>query len=203
MLHQPLGFKPKFYWDETAGVKEDKPMLVKLVQSANQRGNMPGKCPSVFGFTVGYTVPFADGSHYVLWRVIPAGVELRQNPLIFTPAPKGSPLKAVLPEEGEETPKEKETEQPKEKLEKAEETEMPPEKNEPSFVVKYIPLPLTGSSPPAMPVGVTFVTQRNNHRIVWNVLPSGETFAKGLLILNPWEAEDVESSPAKRWWQKS
>lgn len=201
--HQPLGFKPAFYWDETAGLKEDKPMLVKLVQSANQRGNMPGKCPSAFGVTVGYTIPFQSGSHYVLWRVIPAGVELRQNQLIFTPAPKGSPLKAVKPEEAKETPQEKETERPKQKPKEAEEKEVSAEKSEPSFAIKYVPLPLTGSSPPAVAVGVTFVTQRENHRLVWNVLPGGEALAKGLLILDPWEAEEVESPAAKRWWRKS
>ena len=199
-LYQPLGFKPKFYWDETAGVKEEKPMLVKLVQSSNLRSAMPGKCPSAFGVTVGYTIPF-DASHYVLWRVIPAGIELRQNQLIFTPATKERALKAVLPEAIEETPEEPETK--KEKPEETKEKEIAPETSEPSFVVKYLPLPLSSKSPPAVPVGVTFVTQRNNHRVVWNVLPGGEALSKGVLLLNPWEAEEMEAAPAKRWWQKS
>lgn len=202
-LYQPLGFKPKFYWDETAGMKEEKPMLVKLVQSASQRQAMPGKCPSAFGLTVGYTLPCHWNSHYVLWRIIPAGIELRQNQLIFTPAGKGSPIRAVrpeAPEEVEETPKEKEN---KPKPKEAEEQEESAGTSDPSFVVKYIPLPLADNSPPASPIGVTFLTKRNNHRLVWNVLPSGESLASGVLVLDPWEAPEEEASPVKRWWQKS
>ncbi len=207
-LYNPLGFKPSFYWDETAGLKEDKPMLVKLVQSGNQRKAMPGKSPSGFGFTVGYTVPFNFGSHYALWHVVPAAIELRESHLIFVPASKQSPLKKTLPEAGE-TEMEQEVETKPEKEKPKPEVSAPLDKSQPSFSVKYLRLPLSGKSQPAMAVGVTFLTEHDNHRLVWNLRPSSEELAAGLLILDQWEgSEEAEAAPASvrskaHWWQRS
>lgn len=201
-LHDPLGFKPAFFWDETSGLKHDRPMLVKLVQSGNQRETLPGKSPSAFGFTVGYTVPFRAQSHYALWHVVPAAVELRESQLIFVPAGKDSPIRKTKPEAKEvETQPEKEVKSPKAKPQA--EAPAPLDRAQPSFAVKYLRLPLSGRSQPAMPVGVTFLTEHDNHRLVWNLRPSSEELAAGLLILDPWEGEQ-EAAPAKsHWWQRS
>ncbi len=206
-LYQPLCFRPKFYWDETAGLQEEKPMLLKLVQSSQPP--MPSKCPSVFAFTVGYTIPFNAGSHYALWRVLPSALELRQNTLIFTPAFKEKALKPVPPEQPkvplQEPPAKPEKEEPKQPPEKPQEAPPAPESNNPSFVVKLLNLPLSPKSQPAIAVGVTFVTQHDNHRLVWNLLPSSEALAQGVLLLDPWEGQTEEAANApqpKRWWQR-
>ncbi len=205
-FNTPMGTKPSVYWDETAGLQQAQPMIIKIVNSAQQRQTMPGKCPAIFGLTVGYTVPFQWTSHYTLWQVIPADIELRENHLIFVPATKEDGIKPVKPVQSPEAESDRLKSTAKKPKPKPQQEEREPvDKSKPSYVLKYLRVPLNGKNPPAVPVGVTFLTEHNNHRVNWHIMPTSEELATGLLILDPWDNEDESEDhalPPARWWQR-
>ncbi|MEL6408521.1 MAG: hypothetical protein AAFR81_29405 [Chloroflexota bacterium] len=200
--------KPSYYWDETQGLKDDKPLLVKLVATQHQRQTMPSKCPSVFGVTVGYTHPVNETSQQVLWRVIPANMELRESVLVFIPTSPTGIVKKSAPQAAASNSDEQKThkdEKQQATLENPSIDEALPSRDTPTYEVVYLGRDAKGKYHPALRIGVTFMTQHHNHRMVWDVLPSSEALATGVLILNPYDAEDEETAKPSSWlskWQR-
>ncbi|MEM9990841.1 MAG: hypothetical protein AAF738_03700 [Bacteroidota bacterium] len=203
--HDSYRMPSPYYWDERAGLTDDTPFYVKLLRTETQSEQMPSKCPSVFAMRVGYTMPFQQSSHQVIWQVIPSECELQHNCLVFVPMPKENELrKRTSHSKGSEQEKEETKAQPRPKPAYIPKEEAP-SGNQPSYVVKYLPLPLSAVCRPPVPLGVTFRTKQGNHRVVWDVMPSHVSLAKGMLFLDKWHApthQEDDAPASSSWWQR-